>query len=125
MVIISTRNTVQGLLVYETVMSMYNHPTADAVYEAVREKCPTISKGTVYRNLNRLAEEGKILRVSVANKADRFDRTLSIHCHFLCKACGNVTDYPLNVDLKSLFVKGEITEYEIVLHGICEDCATK
>ena len=39
------------------------HPTADTVYLHVREEFPRISLGTVYRNLNLLADMGEALRL--------------------------------------------------------------
>ena len=40
---------------------MTTHPTADEVYQMVRARLPYISLGTVYRNLDMLAEAGEIL----------------------------------------------------------------
>jgi len=42
-----------------------DHPTADAVYQYLRNDLPTISLGTVYRNLNQMAASGRILRLHV------------------------------------------------------------
>ena len=41
------------------LMSTTEHPTADTVYLHVREEFPHISLGTVYRNLNLLADTGE------------------------------------------------------------------
>ena len=38
----------------------HDHPTADNVYAAVREKLPNISLGTVYRNLMQLVDAGEL-----------------------------------------------------------------
>ena len=48
------------------------HPDAEQVYERVAAKKPNISKATVYRNLNLLAEEGEIGRVRTAAGAGPF-----------------------------------------------------
>ena len=37
------------------------HPTAETVYLDIKQEFPNISLGTVYRNLNLLAEMGEIL----------------------------------------------------------------
>ena len=87
------RNTPQRRLVLETVHELM-HPDAEQVYERVAAKKPNISKATVYRNLNLLAEEGEIGRVRTAAGADRFDRDAYRHCHFRCRACGKVFDAP-------------------------------
>ena len=40
------------------LMNRHDHPTADAIYASIREEFPSISLGTVYRNLNLLVELG-------------------------------------------------------------------
>ena len=49
-----TRNTIQRQIVLQAVNQMHNHPTADAIYAVIAAQHPTISKATVYRNLNQL-----------------------------------------------------------------------
>ena len=56
-----TRNTVQRQIVLQAVRSLHDHPTADSVYAVVAAEHPSISKATVYRNLNQLALQGEIL----------------------------------------------------------------
>ena len=55
------RHTVQKNMIYAALCELKNHPTAHEVYEHVRTAHPTISKATVYRVLNRMAEQGTIL----------------------------------------------------------------
>ncbi len=122
----SQRNTIQHTLVFDAVMAMSCHPTADEIYDEVVKKCPGISKGTVYRNLNRLADEGKILRVAVANAPDRYDRTIAPHCHFRCLCCGQVCDFELahGVELDERLNKGFVVKgYELVVNGYCPECS--
>ena len=56
----SRRNTIQKDLVRNTVYEMRRHVTANEVYEFIKETYPTIGKGTVYRNLDILVEEGAV-----------------------------------------------------------------
>ena len=60
----SRRNTIQKDLIRHAVYDMKRHVTANEVYEFIKERYPTIGKGTVYRNLDILAEEGAIRTVS-------------------------------------------------------------
>ena len=125
----NTRNTIQRMLILDAVNSLDCHPTADEIYAEVSKRCPTVSRGTVYRNLGKLADEGEILRVAVANAPDRFDRKKGAHRHFLCLKCGRVTDFgmPDEIDLKSLN-DGDtggavITGCDIMYSGYCAGCA--
>ena len=54
------RNTIQRSLVYEAVNALQNHATADEIFALIAKDHPHISKGTVYRNLNQLVEDGEI-----------------------------------------------------------------
>lgn len=54
-----TRNTIQRQIVLQAVNQLHNHPTADAIYAVIAAQHPTISKATVYRNLNQLAAQGR------------------------------------------------------------------
>ena len=67
------RRTIQRALVLSAVMELNDHPTAEEVYRYAAQRTPTISRGTVYRNLSQLAEEGTISRIPVPNAPDRFD----------------------------------------------------
>ena len=67
---ISRRNTIQKDLVRNTVYEMRRHVTANEVYEFIKEAYPAIGKGTVYRNLDILVEEGALRKVKF-----RMDRT--------------------------------------------------
>ena len=80
----------QRELVLHQVKSLCTHPTAEEVYEQAVKECPSLSLGTVYRNLNSLVEAGLVRRVSIPGQADRFDHTLRWHGHFYCTACGGV-----------------------------------
>ena len=86
------RNTIQKQLVLDTVRRMTNHPTVEEIYERIVMEHPSVSKGTVYRNLNILAQQGEILRVQFPNAADRYDFNTRQHYHIRCRYCGKVDD---------------------------------
>lgn len=86
------RYSKQRELVMQTVQQMCDHPTAEEIYDKAAQECPNLSLGTVYRNLNSLVEAGRVRRVSIPGKADRFDHTLPWHSHLYCTVCGGVTD---------------------------------
>ena len=46
----------------ECLKNRKDHPTADAVYVTISKEYPKISLGTVYRNLNLLADKGEVQR---------------------------------------------------------------
>ena len=74
------------------LVTRYDHPTAETVYLNIRKEFPNISLGTVYRNLNLLAEIGEIQKLSPGIGPDRFDGNPAPHYHFICRHCGCVMD---------------------------------
>lgn len=124
----NTRNTLQRNMVLQAVQQLHNHPTADEICGFIRADYPSISKGTVYRNLNLLVDQGSVRRVShLKNSPDRFDFDLSPHYHFQCKECNQVfdVDIPENQDLFSQVVPPEgfsFESYEVTFTGLCQHC---
>jgi len=111
----------------EIVRSAENHPSADWVYQRLREQYPDVSLGTVYRNLNQLAEEGLIKRVGVINGQERFDCMLGPHSHFICNCCGMMIDLPdcaPGRQTETLSVEYGFVEqsHEFNIRGLCRDC---
>ena len=86
------RNTIQKDLVKNAVYEIKRHVTANEVCEFLKKEYPTIGKGTVYRNLDILSEEGALRKVEVPDGANRFDITLKNHYHVRCIKCGEVSD---------------------------------
>lgn len=64
-----SRNTSQRQLVRDLLEGNFSHPTADEIYELARKANPSISRGTVYRNLNLLADSGEISSVKYAHRS--------------------------------------------------------
>lgn len=124
------RNTIQRILVLEAVRKLKSHATAEQIYDEIARAHPTVSRATVYRNLNLLAELGEIRRLEIPGSADCFDHIAARHCHVQCRECGRVFD----VDME--FVTGlesrirdthgfEVSDYDILFHGTCPDCREK
>lgn len=121
------RRTIQSSLVFETVNKLQCHATADEIYNEIVKDYPTISRGTVYRNLQRLCEMGEIRRREIPGEADRFDHLCHDHYHARCVKCGCVIDVDMeyipelekNIRNTHGFV---FTGHDIVFKGICSEC---
>jgi Fe2+ or Zn2+ uptake regulation protein len=124
------RDTRQRALVYAIVAASPSHPTAEWVYAQARRRMPRISLGTVYRNLQVLAREGKIRAIDAWGKTTRYDADLSSHHHFVCTECGAIRDVPKpsgeDDRLRRLFsIPGfTITGHRLELEGRCAQCST-
>ena len=122
----NTRNTLQKNIILAGLKKLC-HPTAEDVYQTVARDYPTISKATVYRNLNQMAQSGTILKIKIPDGADRFDTTAFEHYHIRCSECGRVYD----VDMPYLHgLEDQVRDkhgfefrgHEIVFVGTCPDC---
>ncbi|HHV09480.1 MAG TPA: transcriptional repressor [Clostridiales bacterium] len=103
------------------------HPTADTVYMNIRATYPNISLGTVYRNLNLLAEQGEIIKLNCQDGSDRFDGNVKPHYHFLCNNCGRVHDIEMeSIDhinkIAGAGFDGKIEGHVTFFYGVCPDC---
>lgn len=118
------RNTIQRFLTLEAVRKLRCHPTADEVYAEVSLTHPTISKGTVYRNLKQLAESGDICSMEIPGSANHFDHRCHQHYHARCLKCGKVFDVAMEYipDLGKGIKDShgfEFSGYDLVFKGIC------
>lgn len=122
------RLTAQRQIILEELGKVTSHPTANEVYDMVRKRLPRIGLGTVYRNLELMAETGLILKLEVGGTQKRFDATTNLHYHVRCSECGRVDDIELPVQSKLDRLAAKACDYQILGHhiefsGICPDCA--
>lgn len=121
------RNTIQCSLVFEAVNQLQCHATADEIYDVIITEHPHISRGTIYRNLNRLCEIGKIRKIENPGGADRFDHRCQEHYHARCVKCGRVFDvdmeYITELENNIKNTNGfQFTGHDIIFKGICTIC---
>jgi Fur family ferric uptake transcriptional regulator len=127
----ATRMTAQKKIILDTLSRSKEHPSADMVYEQVRRELPRISLGTVYRNLESLAQQGVIVRIETTGGQKRFDYNVSPHPHFRCETCGKIEDIPLDLEAPDLdgehpWVKErKITVKTLNYQGLCSECVKK
>lgn len=115
----------------ETILNVVNHssehPTAEMVYQEVKKEIPNISLGTVYRNLNALADASQIKRISIPKDVDHYDHRHDEHYHFCCTECHQLYDLP-GTTIHQLVHQLEqeemvkIEDYEVLFYGICPKC---
>lgn len=123
------RDTMQRRMVLNAACELC-HPSADEVYKKVVLLKPGISRRTVYRNLNDLAEERKLQKIHMPDGADCYDSTLTPHHHIRCEDCGRIYD----VDMPAVYNLTErirdahgfkIHGYDVVFTGICPACQNR
>ena len=124
---IRKRVTRQMAAVYDALRGDESHPSADEIYRRVRRKCARVSLGTVYRNLQKLSDEGKIRALILGDRVARYDPLVTEHDHFVCQACGRVQDLFLErdrrLDLTPLLEAGlQVSSHSLAIYGLCRGC---
>lgn len=121
------RLTTQRQIILEELGKVTSHPTANEVYDMVRKRLPRIGLGTVYRNLELMADSGVILKLEVGGTQKRFDATITPHYHIRCSSCGKVDDVHIEVQHQINQLAKSASSYEILGHhieftGVCHSC---
>ena len=121
------RETKQREAILRVLRNTRAHPTADWIYEEVKKEIPNISKGTVYRNLQVLQEDGAVSELNLNGTLSRFEAKQESHYHFRCEQCGKVFDLdePVNNELDERVAKRtgfKVSHHQLEFRGLCIDC---
>lgn len=113
----------------EELTKVSTHPDAKTLLSMVRRRIPAVSLGTIYRNLNILRDEGKIIELNLGRYSCHYDADISTHHHFFCLLCQKVFDlkgYIFSGIDKRLQKQGFYVQYQrIHLYGHCPGCRNK
>lgn len=123
------RTSRQREAILRVLSGTHSHPTAEWVYEQVKEELPCIGLATVYRNLRRLTQEGEISEMNRSNDAARFDGNTATHYHFRCERCGRILDLdePVDATIETRVARRtglRVTGHHLELRGLCFECHT-
>ena len=86
------RATGARVAILEALATDRRHPTAEMVFESLRERFPSLSMSTVYATLESLLHRGLIRRIAGTSGRLRVDGTPQDHDHAVCRTCGSVFD---------------------------------
>ena len=119
--------SVQRRVILENLAGRTDHPTADQIYSAIKDRLPGMSRTTVYRVLEAFVDLGIIQRISNPGATARFDANTKRHHHLVCLQCQKVSDL-MGSSLNDLPIPSRdeaafhITDYSITFSGTCLDC---
>ncbi len=122
--------TPQRMAVYKALLETDEHPSAEMVFNKVRQQMPTISLDTVNRTLLTLAEIGTAFIVEGSGDAKRFDGNLEAHQHFKCIKCKRIIDFHYksfdNITVpKTVNKRFTVLRKTVYFEGICDLCIGK
>ena len=123
---VGKRYSKQRELIYQCLKHTNEHPTAEMIYQKLKPENTGLSLGTVYRNLNLLAQQGYVVRIPSA--VDHYDAVTAPHGHLECRRCGRLFDLRGNASqVIKLFSQANqglrLDSCSVVFQGLCEDCS--
>ncbi|ACC98590.1 Ferric uptake regulator [Elusimicrobium minutum Pei191] len=122
------RYSKQREIILNALKSNPIHPTADYVYNSLKKDNPSLSLGTVYRNLNLLSDIGVIRKIRGMGNSEHFDYNTHNHAHFICAKCSRIFDIDIDgnfYEILNLIAKKNGLDIEpggLVLKGMCKNC---
>lgn len=121
------RLTPQRLEIYREILAHDDHPDAEAIYIAVRERMPSVSLDTVYRTLQLFVSLGLISTLHLPRERTHYDANLRPHHHFVCTRCGATSDfYSEHMDRlpvpEAVAALGQVGTVHVELRGLCSRC---
>lgn len=86
-----------------------------------------VNKTTVYRQIDKLVADNKIVEVELGDGKKRYElKDLKHHHHLVCNKCGKIEDVELNekIILEELSKKTDfrVENHNLEFFGICVNC---
>ena len=112
--------------IYKNLSSRYDHPTAEQIYLDVKSEIPSLSLGTVYRNLSQLCTDNR-LQVFNCGGIEHFDANTDNHYHFFCESCRKLYDtnsdtFKFIDDESENLNVGQVRTHNLMFYGTCKNC---
>jgi Fur family peroxide stress response transcriptional regulator len=119
--------TIQRRIILENLSSRYDHPTADQIYEAVKDQIRGVSRTTVYRVLETFVRLGVVAKVSNPHAKTRFEADTERHHHLICLDCDAVADCHDDrldgIEVPTEVCDGfKVRDFSLAIIGLCSSC---
>ncbi|MFN6944025.1 MAG: Fur family transcriptional regulator [Cytophagaceae bacterium] len=108
--------TQQRIVIYQALLNLHNHPSAEQIYEYIRPTNPSISLGTVYKTLDTFESTGLVYKVLSPDDQQRYDANMEYHNHIYCMKTKEIIDFDdqeLNKLIGEYFSRKKIKNFNI------------
>lgn len=123
------RATAERRLLIREIFAQHGHIDAESILAAVKTRGASISRATVYRNLELLVEAGLVHKVRLSGRRYLYEHLHpgQRHDHLACRCCGRIVEF---VSPGITAFLGEICrahgfdgrENQLQILGLCRDC---
>ncbi len=120
--------TFQRQLIYEAVVDSREHPTPELIYEQVRQRIPSISLGTIYKNVKTFLDSGVLKEVTLHHGSVRLESNMTPHHHLVCSSCKAIFDIeesavePVRLPKTGLPAGFSVEQCRVEFAGLCKRC---
>lgn len=114
------RPSAQRVAIAGYVLATGDHPSADEVWQRVKDDFPMVSRATVYNTLQLFTEHGLLRQLVLAEGCVVFDPNVGPHHHFVDDHTGRIEDIPwaaLRVGKVDQLEGVDVREYMVVVRG--------
>ena len=122
--------TFQRQVIYEAIVDSHEHPTPELIYEHVRQRIPSISLGTVYKNVKTFLASGVLKEVTLHHGSLRLEANMTPHHHVVCSSCRAIYDIdqsavqPVQYSASEVPAGFSIDRCQVEFVGLCRACRT-
>ena len=122
--------TFQRQVIYEAVVDSRTHPTPELIYEQVRQRIPSISLGTIYKNVKTFLDSGVLKEVTLHHGSLRLESNMTPHHHLVCSSCKAIFDIeesavePVQLPAREVPAGFSIKQCRVEFVGECKSCQT-
>ena len=123
------RLTPQRLMICDLIFDNENHPSAEDIYQTIKETFPTISLATVYKTFSLLKSKNLVSEIPVGTYS-RFDPKKEVHINIICPICNSISDLESETvkDFYNVLDKelgGGIIDQQFNIFKECNACSNK
>jgi Fur family peroxide stress response transcriptional regulator len=89
----NVKPTLQRQIIYETLSKLRIHPTAEELYQAIKNDYPAISLATIYNTLDLFEKNKIIITINRNGESTRYDLMEKKHFHLFDEEKNEIVDY--------------------------------
>lgn len=121
------RATRPRLLVYDLLLEVGGHRSADEIFSLLGERGQGIPRMSVYNVVGDLTGAGLLMCADAGPGRALYEAAEVWHHHFVCRDCGRIEDVPCLRGRKPCLdppdkLRGTVDEAQVIFRGRCFDC---
>jgi len=118
--------TPQRLAIFEQLMGRKDHPSAEMIFNQIKDDFPSLTLVTVYNTLQKLLSSDLCIKVNPLHSSARYDGNTQLHQHLVCTHCQKILDMhdaSVSVELPEwISEKFNIVDRSVTFYGTCVEC---